>query len=118
MVKLASAYQEAQDWNNALGTWNKVAILLPDWAPAYYSQGYVFQNMKNNESAKTAYEKYISLVKPEEVEASKQNLAYAHLFIAHSLYETNKESAKEHINKSLQYDPANADALKLKESLK
>lgn len=117
LSKLAVAYQNASDWNNSLQTWSQISTLLPDWAPAYYSQGIAYQNLKNNESAKAAYEKYVAMVKPEEVEANKKNLAYAHFFIAYALFETDKNAAKTHIAKSLQYDPSNADAQNLSKSL-
>ena len=113
IVKLATAYQDAKDWPNALATWNKMSTLLPDWAPSYYSQAYVFQNMKDEDNAKMSYEKYIAAVKPEEVEASKKNLAYAHFFVAYKLQETDIEQAKQHIAKSLQYDSTNEEAMKL-----
>ena len=74
LSKLAGAYQNASDWNNALQTWNQISALLPDWAPAYYSQGIAQQNLTDNVAAKSSYEKYISLVKPEEVEANKKSL--------------------------------------------
>lgn len=113
IVKLATAYQDAKDWNNALVTWQKMSTLLPDWAPSYYSQAYVYQTMKDDANAKMMYEKYIATVKPEEVEANKKNLAYAHFFVAYNQKETDKEQAKVNIAKSLEYDPANADATKL-----
>ena len=113
IVKLATAYQEAKDWTNALATWNKMSTLLPDWAPSYYSQAYVYQNMKDDAHAKTAYEKYIAAVKPEELEANKKNLAYAHFFVAYKIHETDKEQAKQHLAKSLEYDAANEEAIKL-----
>lgn len=113
MVKLATAYQNAQDWKSAADTWNKVSTLLPDWAPSYYSLGYVYQTAKDDANAKMAYEKYIAKVKPEEVEASKKNLAYAHFFVAYQLQETDKENAKIHIAKSLEYDPTNEEAVKI-----
>lgn len=113
IVKLATAYQDEKDWNGALKTWEKMSALLPDWAPSYYSQAYVYQSMKNEDNAKMAYEKYIATVKPEEVEASKKNLAYAHFFVAYKLQETDKEQAKQHIAKSLQYDAANEEAVQL-----
>lgn len=114
LVKLATAYQESKDWTNSLATWNKITTLLPDWAPGYYSKAYVYQSMKDDANARTAYEKYITSVKPEEMEASKKNLAYAEFFVAYNLKDTDKESAKQHIAKSLEYDPMNADATKLK----
>ncbi|WP_027376806.1 tetratricopeptide repeat protein [Kaistella palustris] len=115
LVKLATAYQEAQDWTNALGTWQRISKLLPDWAPSYYSQAYVYQNMKDEANAQASYEKYIAAVKPEELEANKKNLAYAHFFVAYKLQESDKEAAKQHIAKSLEYDPTNAEALKVSE---
>lgn len=113
LVKLATAYQDAQDWKGALETWNKIAGLLPDWSPAYYSQAYVYQTMKDDANAKMAYEKYIAAVKPEEVETSKKNLAYAHFFVAYKLQETDKEQAKLQIAKSLSYDPTSEEAVKM-----
>ncbi|MGZ5284577.1 MAG: tetratricopeptide repeat protein, partial [Kaistella sp.] len=56
LFKLANAYQEAKNWNGAIHSWQKMSGLLPDWAPAYYSQGYSFQQAGNNELAKIAYE--------------------------------------------------------------
>lgn len=113
IVKLATAYQDAQDWNNALITWKSMSTLLPDWAPSYYSQAYVYQNMKDDENAKAMYEKYIATVKPTELESSKANLAYAHFFIAYKQQESDKDLAKMHIAKSLELDPSNAEAKKV-----
>lgn len=117
IVKLATTYQDTKDWSGALETWKKMATLLPDWAPSYYSQAYVYQSMKDDANAKMAYEKYIAAVKPEELEANKKNLAYAHFFVAYQLQKTDKELAKQHIAKSLEYDNTNQDAIKLNEFL-
>lgn len=117
LAKLATAYQEASDWTNAIETWKKISALLPDWAPAYYSQAYAYQSAKDDANAKMAYEKYIAAVKPEEVEQNKKNLAYAYFYIAFSEQQTNPNKAKEHIAKSLQYDPNNQDAIKLSKAL-
>ena len=113
LVKLATTYQDSKDWTNALATWNTISTLLPDWAPAYYSKAYVFQTSKDDANAQIAYEKYIAAVKPEELEANKKNLAYAHFFVAYKTQETDKEKAKQQIAKSLEYDPTNAEAIKL-----
>lgn len=117
LVTLATAYQDAGDWNSAITTWNKITTIIPDWAPAYYSIGYANQSAKNNAGAKSAYEQYIAKVKPAEVDASKQNLAYAYFFIAFQDKDTDKEKAKQYIAKSLQYDGSNQDALNLSKSL-
>lgn len=117
LVGLATAYQNANDWTSAIETWKKITTLLPDWSPAYYSIGYANQSAKNNAGAKAAYEQYITKVKPAEIEASKQNLAYAYFFIAFQDKDTDKEKAKQYIAKSLQYDGSNQDALALSKSL-
>lgn len=117
LAKLATAYQEASDWTNAIDTWKKISVLLPDWAPSYYSQAYAYQSAKDDANAKMAYEKYISLVKPEEVEQNKKNLAYAYFYVAFAEQQSNPDKAKQHIAKSLQYDPTNEDAVKLSKAL-
>lgn len=117
LAKLATAYQEAADWTNAIDTWKKISVLLPDWAPSYYSQAYAYQSAKDDANAKLAYEKYIAAVKPEEVEQSRKNLAYAYFYVAFSEQQNNPDKAKEHIAKSLQYDPSNQDAVKLSQTL-
>ncbi|UMQ42820.1 hypothetical protein MKS83_03810 [Chryseobacterium sp. Y16C] len=117
LAKLATAYQEASDWTNAIDTWKKISVLLPDWAPSYYSQAYAYQSAKDDVNAKLAYEKYIATVKPEEVEQNKKNLAYAYFYLAFSEQKNNPDKAKEHIAKSLQYDPTNEDAVKLNKAL-
>lgn len=117
LAKLAAAYQDASDWTNAIDTWKKISVLLPDWAPSYYSQAYAYQSAKDDANAKIAYEKYIATVKPEEVEQNKKNLAYAYFYLAFSEQKTDPNKAKEHIAKSIQYDPTNEDALKLSKTL-
>jgi len=117
LAKLANAYQEASDWTNAVDTWKKISVLLPDWAPSYYSQAYAYQSAKDDVNAKLAYEKYIATVKPEEVEQNKKNLAYAYFYIAFAEQKSDPNKAKEHIAKSIQYDPTNQDAVKLSQAL-
>lgn len=117
LAKLAGAYQEAADWTNAVETWKKISVLLPDWAPSYYSQAYAYQSAKDDANAKIAYEKYIATVKPEEVEQNKKNLAYAYFYLAFAEQKTDPAKAKEHIAKSIQYDPTNQDAVKLNKAL-
>ncbi|MFN1216093.1 tetratricopeptide repeat protein [Chryseobacterium kwangjuense] len=117
LVKLASAYQDASDWTNAVDTWKKISVLLPDWAPSYYSQAYAYQSAKDDANAKLAYEKYVAAVKPAEVEQNKKNLAYAYFYLAFSEQKTDPGKAKQHIAKSLEYDPNNQDAIKLSKAL-
>lgn len=113
LFKLATAYQDAKNWNGAIMTWQKMNALLPDWAPGYYSLGYSYQQAANNDAAKMAYEKYISTVKPAEVEANKQTLAYAYFAVAYLSKDSDTAKAKEYVGKSVQLDPTYQDAVKL-----
>jgi tetratricopeptide (TPR) repeat protein len=113
LFKLATAYQDAKNWNGAILTWQKMSALLPDWAPAYYSQGYSYQQAGNNEAAKLAYEKFISTVKPADQEANKQTLAYAYFAVAYMSKDSDAAKAKDYVAKSLQLDPTYQDAVKL-----
>ena len=117
LYKLATEYQNVQNWNGAILTWSKMATALPDWAPAYYSQGYAYQQAGNNDMAKASYEKFISLVKPAEIEASKPSLGYAYFFIAFMEKDSNPEKAKQDIAKSLEYEPTYQDAINLQNTL-
>ncbi|SFZ95791.1 Tetratricopeptide repeat-containing protein [Chryseobacterium limigenitum] len=113
LFKLATAYQDAKNWNGAILTWQKMSTLLPDWAPAYYSQGYSYQQAGNNDAAKIAYEKFISTVKPADMEANKQTLAYAYFAVAYMNKDSDAAKAKDYVAKSLQLDPTYQDAVKL-----
>ncbi|MEI7486692.1 MAG: tetratricopeptide repeat protein [Chryseobacterium sp.] len=113
LFKLATAYQDAKNWNGAILTWQKMSTLLPDWAPAYYSQGYSYQQAGNNDAAKIAYEKFISTVKPADMEANKQTLAYAYFAVAYMNKDSDLARAKDYVAKSLQLDPTYQDAVKL-----
>lgn len=113
LFKLATAYQEVKNWNGAILTWQKMSALLPDWAPAYYSQGYSYQQAGNNDAAKLAYEKFISTVKPADQEANKQTLAYAYFAVAYMSKDSDIAKAKDYVAKSLQLDPTYQDAVKL-----
>ena len=117
LYKLAQAYQDVKNWNGAILTWGKMSAALPDWAPAYYSQGYAYQQAGNNDMAKSSYEKFISLVKPTEIEASKQSLGYAYFFVAFMEKDANPEKAKQDIAKSLEYEPTYQDAINLQKAL-
>lgn len=113
LYKLATAYQDVKNWNGAIATWQKMSAILPDWAPAYYSLGYAYQQATNNDAAKIAYEKYIATVKPAEVEANKQTLAYAYFAVAYLSKDSDAAKAKDYVAKSLQLDPSYQDAVKL-----
>ena len=117
LFKLANAYQEVKNWNGAIHSWQKMSGLLPNWAPAYYSQGYSQQQAGNNELAKIAYEKYIATVKPEEVESSKEVLSYAYFAVAYLEKDSNPAKAKDYASKSVMLNPSYEDAVKLNNEL-
>ena len=113
LFKLATAYQDAKNWNGAILTWQKMNALLPDWAPGYYSLGYSYQQAGNNDAAKIAYEKFINTVKPADQEANKQTLAYAYFAVAYMNKDSDLAKAKDYVAKSVQLDPNYQDAVKL-----
>ncbi len=117
LFKLATAYQDAKNWNGAIATWQKMNALLPDWAPGYYSLGYSYQQAGNSDAAKMAYEKFISTVKPTEQEANKQTLAYAYFAVAYMSKDSDFAKAKDYVAKSVQLDPTYQDAVKLNAEL-
>ncbi|MBH2025062.1 MAG: tetratricopeptide repeat protein [Flavobacteriales bacterium] len=117
LFKLANAYQEAKNWNGAIQSWQKMSGLLPDWAPAYYSQGYSYQQAGNNELAKIAYEKFISTVKPADLEANKETLSYAYFAVAYLVKDSDPVKAKTYAAKSVELNPAYQDAVNLNKSL-
>ena len=117
LFKLANAYQEAKNWNGAIQSWQKMSGLLPDWAPAYYSQGYSYQQAGNNELAKIAYEKFISTVKPADMAANKETLSYAYFAVAYLVKDSDLEKAKTYAAKSVELNPGYQDAVNLNKSL-
>ncbi|MGA9213018.1 tetratricopeptide repeat protein [Kaistella sp.] len=117
LFKLANAYQEVKNWNGAIYSWQKMSGLLPDWAPAYYSQGYSQQQAGHTELAKLAYEKFIATVKPEEVESNKEILSYAYFAVAYLDKDSNPAKAKDYVSKSLQLNPSYQDAVNLNKQL-
>lgn len=117
LFKLANAYQTVENWNGAVLTWQKMSNLLPDWAPAYYSQGYSYQQAGNTDMAANSYQKYIDKVKPEEVDANKQTLSYAYFAVAYLDKDSDPAKAKAYAAKSVMLNPAYDDAVKLNQEL-
>lgn len=117
LFKLANAYQDAKNWNGAIQSWQKMSGLLPDWAPAYYSQGYAQQQAGNNDLAVLAYEKYIATLKPAEIESSKEILSYAYFAVSYLVKDSNPEKAKQYVAKSLELNPSYQDAVNLNKQL-
>lgn len=120
IYKLAQAYQDAKNWNGAILTWQKMITLLPTWEPAYYSQGYAYQQAGSQELASAAYQKYIDtlMAKPAaDQETNKETMSYAYFAIAFIAKDSDKEKAKANVAKSLALNPTYADALSLQKAL-
>lgn len=117
LFKLANAYQEVKNWNGAIMSWQKMNALLPDWAPAYYSLGYSYQQAGQNELAQQSYEKFISTIKPAEMDANKEILSYAYFAVAYLVKDNNPAKAKDYAAKSVQLNPSYQDAVNLNKQL-
>lgn len=115
MAYLAQAYQEAKNWNGAVLTWQKLTSLLPDWAPAYNSLAYAYQQSGNTDLANGSYQKYIDLItkNPADVEANKESLSYAYFAIAYANRDSDKAKAKEYADKAVVLNPTYQDAANL-----
>lgn len=116
LFKLATEYQNIKNWNGAAFAWQKMINLLPDWAPAYYSQGYAYQQAQNNEMAKLSYENFITKANPSDA-ANRESLAYAYFFVAYASKDSDPAKAKEYIAKSLEFNPSYQDAINLSKAL-
>lgn len=117
LFELANAYQEAKNFNGEVQTWKKMSGLLPDWAPAYYSQGIAYQQLKNYDLANIAFEKYVTVVNPAEAETNKKALAYAYYSIASFVKDTDPAKAKDYVGRSVMFDPTSTNATQLQEQL-
>lgn len=117
LFKLANSYQDVKNWGGAILTWQKMIDLLPDWAPAYYSLGYSYQQAGDLNLAGNSYQKYIDKVAPADVEANKQTLSYAYFALAYLNKDSDMAKAKEYAAKSVQLNPSYEDAVKLNQTL-
>jgi len=117
LFKLAGSYQEVKNYDGAALTWQKMIVLLPDWAPAYYSLGFAYQHGKRDEMAKVAYENFIAKVAPADVEASKDTLAYAYFIVAYYDKDAEPAKAKAYAAKSVELNPNYPDAVNLNKQL-
>ncbi|WP_018675169.1 tetratricopeptide repeat protein [Riemerella columbina] len=120
IYKLAMAYQDVKNWNGAAYAWQQMINLLPNWAPAYYSQGYAYQQAGNNDLAKMAYQSFIDTLDKQSAEERAKNqetLAYAYFAVAYLEKDSNVAKAKDYVSKSLQLKPDYKDAQNLSQSL-
>ncbi len=120
IVKLGAAYQEVQNWNGAILTWDKMVALSPDWPYSYYAKGAAYQQMGNNALAEHSYQKYIDTVlskTPAEQDQNKETLSYAYYLVAYFNQNKDLTKAKDYAAKAVQLNPAYQDAVALNTQL-
>ncbi len=120
IVKLGAAYQEVQNWNGAILTWDKMIALSPDWPYSYYAKGAAYQQMGNNALAEHSYQKYIDTVlskTPAEQDQNKETLSYAYYLVAYFNQNKDLTKAKDYAAKAVQLNPAYQDAVALNTQL-
>lgn len=120
LVELGTAYQEAQNWNGAIFTWDKMIALAPDWEYSFYAKGVAYQQLGKHDMAELSYQKYIDTVAKKsqaEQDAQKQSLSYAYFLVAHYNQEKNLPLAKEYAAKAVMLNPSYEDAVKLNTAL-
>lgn len=120
IVQLGAAYQEVQNWDGAILTWDKMIALSPTWAYSYYAKGASYQQMGNHEMAELAYEQFINIVSkqtPEEQLTNKETLSYAYYLVAYYNQEKNLQKAKDYAAKAVELNPSYADAIALNNQL-
>ncbi len=120
LVALGAAYQEVQNWDGAVITWDRMIALSPTWAYSYYAKGVAYQQMGSHELSERAYQQFIDLVlsqTPEEQAQNKETLSYAYYLVAYYNMEKDVAKAKDYVAKSLQLNPEYADALELQNQL-
>ncbi len=116
IFQLATEYQNVENWDGAVISWQKMINLLPDWTPAYYSQAYAYQKAGNNEMAKLAYENFIAKTPSGDEAANKETLSFAYYVVAFMEKDINPAKAKSYIAKSVALHPT-PDAEKLNKQL-
>ncbi|MDO4225350.1 MAG: hypothetical protein Q4C75_05610, partial [Bergeyella zoohelcum] len=120
LVELGSAYQQAQNWNGAILTWDKMIALNPNWAYSYYAKGSSYQQMGNHEMAEASYQKFIDVVNglsAEEQAQNKETLSYAYYLVAHYSQEKNLVKAKEYAAKAVELNPSYQDAVEFHKAI-
>ncbi|MCG7281001.1 hypothetical protein MHJ94_06780 [Chryseobacterium taklimakanense] len=120
LVELGTAYQEVQNWNGAIMTWDKMIALSPNWAYSHYAKGSAYQQLGNHDMAEASYEKFIAVVNGQTAEEQAQNketMSYAYYLVAFYNQDKNIAKAKEYAAKAVELNPAYADAVTLNNQL-
>ncbi len=120
IVELGAAYQEVQNWNGAILTWDKMIALSPDWTYSYYAKGAAYQQLGNNDMAEASYQKYIDMELKKsaaEQEQSKETMSYAYFLVAFFNQSKDVVKAKDYAAKAVQLNPTYQDAVDLNTQL-
>ena len=120
IVKLGAAYQEVQNWNGSILTWDKMIAISPTWAYSYYAKGSSLQQLGNDVMAEASYQQFIDTVlsqKPEEQATQKETLSYAYFLVAHYNQTKDIAKAKDYAAKAVQLNPTYQDAVTLNATL-
>lgn len=108
LYELGLAYQEVENWNGAVYTWDKLIAVSPNWPYSYYAKGAAYQQLGNNDLAEQSYQKYIDVVTAktsEEQEQSKETLSYTYYLVAFFTQDKNLAKAKDYAAKAVNLNP-------------
>lgn len=120
LVALGAAYQEVENWDGAVITWDRMIALSPEWAYSYYAKGVAYQQLGSHQLAESAYQQFIDLVSsqtPAEQAQNKETLSYAYYLVSFYNKEKNVAKAKDYVAKAIQLNPAYNDAIQLQNEL-
>jgi len=118
LYKLATEYQNVENWKGAAYAWQRLTDVLPTWESGYYGLGYAFQKAGDAENAIASYERFVSTLAtktPAEKEKGKETLATVYYNLA-NLTKGDKAKSLEYINKSIETF-STPEAVSLKESM-
>lgn len=118
LYKLATEYQNVENWKGAAYAWQRLTDVLPTWESGYYGLGYAFQKAGDGENAIASYERFVSTLAtktPAEKEKGKETLATVYYNLA-NLTKGDKVKSLEYINKSIETF-STPEAVSLKESM-
>jgi tetratricopeptide (TPR) repeat protein len=124
-ANLAILFFQTQNWEKAETNWEKVIESYGDtWADAFIfsARSKYYKNPNDSTfAASLRYEKYLSLLTDaQKAEAKfKKNVVESYKYLAIKEFSMNKDAAKAttYINELLKYDPTNAEALDLMNSI-
>lgn len=118
LFKLATEYQNVENWKGAAYAWQRLTNELPTWESGFYGLGYAFQKAGDAPNAIASYERFVTILSgktPEEKAKAKETLATVYFNLA-NLTTSDKEKSLQYINKSIETF-STPDAVALKEKL-